>query len=60
MGQNRIRQKNYQTYMKDDIVYNADSGFGMGDIPAGVYYFTFYYEGVVRTIKYHGTITVIR
>lgn len=59
-GKTVFDKKNYQTYMKDDIVYNADSGFGMGDIPAGVYYFTFYYEGVVRTIKYHGTITVIR
>lgn len=59
-GKTVFDQNNYQTYMKDDIVYNAESGFGMGDIPAGVYYFTFYYVGVVKTVKYHGTITVIR
>ncbi|HQQ21329.1 MAG TPA: gliding motility-associated C-terminal domain-containing protein, partial [Bacteroidales bacterium] len=59
-GKTVFDKKNYQTYMRDDIVYNAESGFGMGDIPVGVYYFTFYYEGVVKTVKYHGTITVIR
>ena len=46
--------------MKDDYVYNVDSGFGMGDVPDGVYYYTFYYEGVVRTLHFHGTITVIK
>ena len=51
---------NYQTYMKDEQIYNAESGFGMGNISDGVYYFSFYYEGVVRTIKFNGSITVIR
>lgn len=53
-------QKNYQTYMKDGIVYNAENGFGMGDFSGGVYYFTFYYEGMVRTIKFNGSITIIK
>ena len=53
-------QKNYQTYMKDEQIYNAESGFGMGDISDGVYYYTFYYEGMVRTVKFNGSITVIR
>lgn len=53
-------QNNYQTYMKDDIIYNAESGFGTRDISDGVYYYTFYYEGVVRTLRFNGSITVIR
>ena len=55
-----FKQTNYQTYMKDEYVYNVDSGFGMGDVPDGVYYYTFYYEGLVRTIQFNGTITVIK
>ena len=51
---------NYQTYMKDGQIYNAESGFGMGNISDGVYYYTFYYEGAVRTIKFNGSITVIK
>lgn len=53
-------KENYKTYMKDEQIYNAESGFGMGNISDGVYYFSFYYEGVVRTIKFNGSITVIR
>lgn len=59
-GKTVWNQKNYQTYMKDEQIYNAESGFGTKDISDGVYYFTFYYEGLVRTIKFNGSITVIR
>ena len=55
-----FNQQNYQTYMKDEQIYNAESGFGMGNISDGVYYYTFYYEGAVRIIKFNGSITVIR
>ena len=59
-GKTVFDQKNYQTYMKDDIVYNAESGFGMGNLSEGVYFYTFYYEGAVRTLQFNGTITIIR
>ena len=59
-GKTVWNQKNYQTYMKDEQIYNAESGFGMGNISDGVYYYTFYYEGMVRTVKFNGSITVIR
>lgn len=59
-GKTVFDQKNYQTYMKDDIVYNAESGFGMGNLSEGVYFYTFYYEGKVRTIQFNGTVTIIR
>ena len=54
-------QQNYQTYMKDEQIYNAELGFGMGDnISDGVYFYTFFYEGAVRTVRFNGSITVIR
>lgn len=60
-GREVFRQENYQTYMRDGQVYNAESGFGNDpSLPDGVYYYTFYYQGVVRVVKYHGSITVIR
>ena len=59
-GKTVFDQQNYQTYMKDGQIYNAEDGFGTGDLSAGVYYYTFYYEGAVRIIKYNGSITVIK
>ncbi len=53
-------QTNYQTYMKDDEVFNVDGGFNADGLSDGVYYFRFYYEGYIRTIDYNGTITVMR
>lgn len=59
-GKSVWQQENYQTYMKDDIIYNADQGFCANDLPDGVYFYVFYYEGAVRTLRFNGTITVIR
>ena len=59
-GKKVFDQTNYQTYMKDDIVYNAESGFGLGNLSEGVYFYTFYYEGAVRTLRFNGTITLLR
>lgn len=56
-----FEKENYETYMKDEQIYNPESGFGMGDdISAGVYFYTFYYGGAVRTIRFNGSITVIK
>lgn len=59
-GKTVFNEVNYQTYMKDEQIYNADSGFGMGDLSAGVYYYTFFYEGAVRTVRFSGSITIIK
>ncbi len=59
-GKTVFDQQNYQTYMKDDQIYNAELGFGTGNISDGVYFYTFFYEGAVRTIKFNGSITVIK
>lgn len=54
-----LSQDNYQTYFKDGVIYNPEGGFGSFDISDGVYYYTFYYEGAVRTLHFNGSITVI-
>lgn len=60
-GKTVFNQENYQTYMKEEQIYNAESGFGMdSNLSAGVYYYTFYYDGAVRTVKFNGSITVIK
>ena len=59
-GKTVFNEQNYQTYMKDGQVYNTERGFGVGDISDGVYFYTFFYEGAVRTIRFSGSITVIR
>lgn len=60
-GKTVFYKENYQTYMKDEQIYNAESGFGMdNNLSAGVYYYTFYYEGAVRTVRFNGSITVIK
>lgn len=59
-GKTVFDQQNYQTYMKDEQIYNAEDGFGMGDLSAGVYFYTFFYEGSVRTVRFSGSITIIK
>lgn len=51
---------NYQTYARDGVIYNEDRGFSADNLSDGVYYYSFRYQGRVRTVEFHGTITVIR
>ena len=51
---------NYQTYARDGVIYNEDRGFSADHLSDGVYYYTFHYQGQVRAVDFHGTITVIR
>lgn len=60
LGKKVYDQANYQTYMKDGTVYNADSGFNAEGLSEGVYYFRFHYDGFVKTVDYNSSLTVIR
>ena len=51
---------NYQTYARDGVIYNAENGFSADNLSDGVYFYSFHYQGRVRTLDFHGTITVIR
>lgn len=59
-GQKVFEMQNYQTYVKDDVIYNAELGFTGANNSDGVYYYTFHYEGFVRAIDYHSSLTIIR
>lgn len=59
-GQQVFHQKNYQTYIKDDILYNPEQGFTGENFSDGVYFYTFHYVGFVRAVDYHSSLTVIR
>ena len=59
-GKKVFDKENYQTYMKDDRLYNASEGFGAENLPDGVYYYTFYCEGYSRAFNHHSSLTVIR
>lgn len=51
---------NYQTYARDGVIYNEENGFSASNLSDGVYFYTFHYQGKVRAVDFHGTITVIR
>lgn len=51
---------NYQTYAREGVIYNEDHGFSANHLSDGVYYYTFHYQGLVRAVDFHGTLTVIR
>lgn len=59
-GKKVYEKENYQTYMKDDILYNTEEGFGATGLSDGVYYYTFHYEGYTRAVDYHGSLTILR
>lgn len=60
-GREVYHQKNYQTYMRDDQVFNTSEGFGMDPkLNEGTFFYSFNYKGMVKTVNFHGTITIIR
>lgn len=59
-GKKVFEEENYPTYAIDGTIYNGERGFQAEDLSDGVYFFTFVYEGYVRALEHHGTITVIR
>ena len=59
-GQKVFEMKNYRTYIKDGVLYNAETGFSAEHNSDGVYYYTFHYVGFVRAVEYHSSLTIIR
>src|SRR5574344_11381 len=59
-GKKVYEKENYQTYIKDDILYNAEQGFNAENLSDGVYYYVFHYEGYTKTIEYHSSLTILR
>lgn len=59
-GKKVFEMENYQTYMKDNILYNEDTGFSGENLSDGVYFYVFHYVGYVHTVDYHSSLTIIR
>lgn len=59
-GKKVFEMENYQTYIKDDVLYNPETAFRGEDNSDGVYYYTFHYVGHVHAVDYHSSLTIIR
>lgn len=59
-GKRVYHAHNYDTYAKDGIIYVGTQYFDAKELSDGLYYFTFHYNGALRDIDYHGSLTVIR
>ena len=59
-GKKVYEKENYQTYIKDDVLYNEGEGFNAENLSDGVYYYTFHYEGYTKSVDYHGSLTILR
>lgn len=56
-------KENYQTYClegENDEVHNPTEGFTAEGLSDGVFFYVFHYEDAVKSIDFHGTVTVIR
>ncbi|MCQ2280852.1 MAG: gliding motility-associated C-terminal domain-containing protein, partial [Bacteroidales bacterium] len=59
-GKRVYHAKNYDTYAKDGEIHIGTQYFDAQDLSDGVYFYTFHYNGAIRPIDYHGTLSVIR
>lgn len=59
-GKKVYERENYQTYAKDGVIYNADTGFAGEKLSDGVYFYVFHYMGMAHNVDYHSTLTIIR
>ena len=59
-GKSVYHAKNYDTYSIDGNITKGSQYFDASNLSDGVYYYSFYYKGKVKTVDYHGSITVIR
>jgi len=59
-GKKVYEAENYDTYMKEDQLYVGDKVFTADKLQDGQYYFSFYYKGKAKTVKYSGSLLIIR
>lgn len=59
-GKKIYEKENYQTYVLDGQIYNAEDGFTAEGLSDGVYYYTFHYVGFVHAVDYHSSLTILR
>jgi len=59
-GKKVYETENYDTYMKDEQLFVGKKAFGGEKLQDGQYYFSFYYKGKIKTVKYSGSLIIIR
>ena len=59
-GKKVYEAHNYDTFSRDGVITPGTQAFDGSHLPDGVYYFSFYYKGKVKTVQYNGTLTIIR
>lgn len=59
-GKKVFEMENYQTFIRNDVLYNAESGFTGKEHSDGVYYFTFHYEDPITPTDFHSSLTIVR
>lgn len=52
--------ENYDTFMKNDQIFVGEKSFSGDKLQDGQYYFAFYYKGKAKTVKYSGSLLIIR
>lgn len=52
--------ENYDTYMKQEEIFEGEHVFSGEGLPDGEYYFVFKYKGKVKTVNYSGSLAIIR
>jgi len=59
-GKKVYDEENYDTYMKDEQIYVGTKFFDGSKLQDGQYYFSFNYKGKVKSVKYSGSLLIIR
>lgn len=59
-GKKVYDEENYDTYMKDEQIYPGTKVFDGNKLQDGQYYFSFNYKGKVKSVKYSGSLLIIR
>lgn len=59
-GKRVYHAENYDTYMKDNEIFEGEKVFSGEGLPEGEYYFAFKYKGKIKTVNYSGSLAIIR
>lgn len=59
-GKKVYQAKNYDTFARDGVISLGEQVFDGSNLSDGVYYYSFYYKGKVKTVNYNGSLTVVR
>ncbi|MBR4136622.1 MAG: gliding motility-associated C-terminal domain-containing protein [Bacteroidales bacterium] len=59
-GRKVYQAHNYDTFARNGQIEMGQQVFDASNLSDGVYYFSFYYKGMVKTVNYHGSLTVVR